>query len=124
MLDPIVVRETLKGVLLTFASRDCQLQYQAEQPSMRIPAELYCQWFDDVYHPDASSWKSLFSDAELRYFAAFTETLKRHADVIAEHSLSEVLETKEWREICQSAQDAVNTMGRTDHLRGPEKGDI
>src|SRR5262249_5558752 len=71
MLDPIVIRENVKGVLLTFSSIERQLKYQTEQPSIAIPAELYCQWFDDVYRPDSDLWKSIFSELELRGLVAF-----------------------------------------------------
>ncbi len=114
VMDPGLVRKTVKGVISTFANLGQQLAYQEALPSINIPGELYCQWFDDVYHPDVEMWRSIFSDRERRCFDALAQILRRHEELLVGRKLSDVLLTKEWSEINELAARALETM--TDQL--------
>jgi hypothetical protein len=95
--DPAVLRSTLIWVLSTFA----KVEWQLTLPF--CAGELYCQWFDDVYHPDSEVWQSAFSDDEQLALANFTATLNHHSDSVE-------MWNKEWHEIVASANKALSAM--------------
>jgi hypothetical protein len=107
ILDPITIRDTLRGVLMNFACVDRQLidQFSA--------GELYCQWFDDTYHPDVKEWRLFFSETELKAMADFTEILNSHSSFIARKGSSELIGESEWDKIVQSAKKTLNSFGST-----------
>ena len=105
--DPIVIRETLIGVLSTFAKIEWQLTLEYS------PGELYCQWFDDVYHPDTDIWRIAFSETERHALASFTATLLCHTCNIDRRGLNELLGTKSWNDIIVSANEALNDIDLT-----------
>ena len=107
MPEPTIIRETLLGVLSTFAKVEWQLAH------IYSPDELYCQWFDDVYHPDTDAWRDAFSESEQHALAAFTTTLRRHSDYIDGRGLKDVLGTEEWYNIGASANEALTAIMAT-----------
>ena len=64
-------RNMVIGLLRTLSSEADQREYQRNVPHVDVGTELVCQWFDDLYHPDGSEFRSLFTDRELRAMAAF-----------------------------------------------------
>jgi hypothetical protein len=80
------LRETLLGVLRTFASPDAQREYQAAVPFVNLPDELFCQWGDDVYHPDAAVFQLAFTPTERQVLTKFHRAVEQ-----ARSELSDVL---------------------------------
>ena len=71
---------------------------------------MYCQWFDDVYHPESSRWAAIFSPAERRSFEQFSERLRRCEGVIGGKDLWDVLNESCWLEVMDGATQAVRVM--------------
>jgi len=107
MIDPKVIRNTVKGVLATFSSDKLQLDYQRDLPSLHVPGELYCQWFDDVYHPDSDEWESAFAETERNSLAEFSRTLRRFETVVSRGGLLDILNTEEWQSIRAAADSTL-----------------
>jgi hypothetical protein len=77
--DEAGFRKMVTGLLRTISSEAEQREYQRNVPGVDVGTELVCQWFDDLYHPDDATFRSLFSDDQLRAMAVFNAVFsERH----------------------------------------------
>src|SRR5438094_7656205 len=58
-----VIRQNVLGVLSLLASPSAQIHYVLSV-GVPMPAEMLCQWADDVYRPDSDAFRRAFSPAE------------------------------------------------------------
>ncbi len=106
MPDFTAIRETLLGVLSWFARVDWQIDYPYST------GEMYCQWFDDVYHPESAIWGEVFSEHEQKAMESFSDTLGLYSDSVTSRGLCEVMGTKEWDEIISSANNVLTVFAQ------------
>jgi hypothetical protein len=109
------VRENTIAVLRTFASAAEQRAYGAEVSSVNVPGELFCQWADDMYHPDTAAFILAFSPAERCALSEFDARFRR---VSAAHSgrmpgLEEWLSSVAGADLATYAAAALRALGRT-----------
>jgi hypothetical protein len=101
-------RGNVRDHLALLADFEAQKKYERDVPIANVPAELVCQWFDDLYHPDASQFQALFSAAELAVLSAFNARFELiQGTVPYPISLSELQAMDVWRQLADAAASAL-----------------
>lgn len=108
----IDLRNNLVGLLRTLASKDEQLSYEFDVPVANVPAELVCQWFDDLYHPEGNLFLEAFSAAERERLARFHTFYKERVKDLPD-TLAEMHQTAAWLEVMGEAQQVLLDLGWT-----------
>ena len=67
------IRTSVIEVLQLLADPEAQREYERNVAIADVPAELFCLWFDDVYHPESPAHQAAFSPGELDLLAEFTK---------------------------------------------------
>lgn len=98
--------------LKILSSAEEQVNYQKNIPIADTPAELFCGWFDDVYHPETDLFKSTFSEDEQKVLAEFNDFFKKREEKIPTTSLEEMQKNKEWNEIMEKAKETLKLLNR------------
>ena len=108
-------RDNLIGLVADIASIERQLNYEKNVPIANVPAELFCQWFDDLYHPDTDLFKETFSEEERDHLARFHQYFEERADKISEVAdVTELQKFSEWQEISNYASEILIHCGWQD----------
>jgi hypothetical protein len=68
---PQLIRDGIRSLLALLADANAQRDYEVRVPIADVPAELFCMWFDDQYHPDDAGFRAAFSPEELSALAQF-----------------------------------------------------
>lgn len=101
-----IILEELK----TISSAEDQLRYQMSVPIAHVPAELFCGWFDDIYHPETELFKKTFSADEQKILAEFNDFFEIRKEKIPTTSLEEMHKNKEWIEIMKKAGETLKLL--------------
>ncbi len=96
--------------LKTISSSEEQLNYQKNVPIADVPAELFCGWFYDVYHPETDLFKSTFSEDEQKVLADFNDFFEKREDKIPTTSLEEMKKNIEWNEVMEKAKETLKLL--------------
>ncbi|WP_157826736.1 hypothetical protein [Colwellia sp. 12G3] len=64
-------------ILQLISSVESQFEYEKNVPIAKVPAELFCTWFDDYYHPNSAEFASSFNADELKDLAIFNQHFDR-----------------------------------------------
>jgi hypothetical protein len=100
------------GLLEIIASKDKQLTYEADVPVADVPAELLCLWFNSLYHPEASGFRSCFKQSELETLAVFNKFYAEKEKLLPQEytGIGTWLQTEEWREVMKAAEKTLETL--------------
>src|SRR5436190_14097080 len=71
--DVAHLRRSIIDLLRLLADADAQLEYERSVPIANVPAELFCMWADDQYHPDSDLFRAAFAPDEVEVLAIFDE---------------------------------------------------
>jgi hypothetical protein len=69
----MVHRKNIIETLQLIASLENQFSYEKNVPIANVPAELFCMWFDDFYHPNSTEFVNAFNTNELIDLSLFNE---------------------------------------------------
>ena len=64
-------KSNIVETLQVIASAERQFEYEKNVPEAQVPAELFCMWFDDNYHPNSADFSASFSSEELKDLSIF-----------------------------------------------------
>ena len=108
---PEVIRREIIETLETIGSRESQIEYQNNVPIIHVPSELICQWFDDHYLPDSSSFISSFNQKELDAMKSFNdyfyELLSEIKSDPAFNNFPQIIDTDLWKKIMTKANETL-----------------
>src|SRR4051812_6643383 len=108
--DESAYREMVIGLVGTFASVREQIHYQCDVPGGNATAELICQWFDDLYHPDDETWRSLFTPHQLEAMAAFHRLFSAELPHLDRVAVWEAQTNPHWRRVVEAAATAYSVL--------------
>lgn len=110
--DELQTRSTFRELLELLSSREAQLRYEADVPIANVPAEMFCMWFDDHYHPETAWFSEAFTSHERQaltdfnaFFSGVTDRLPTDRGVAGLHA------EPVWDEVCARAADALAELG-------------
>ena len=103
-------RVDVVNLLNLIADYPSQKKYQESVPYIGIPDEIVCQWFDDLYHPDAEIFTSAFSEEEKRRLAEFNDIFDEYADTLPQ-TIELLHESKEWKIVSKEASNILKKLG-------------
>jgi len=78
------LRSSIGEQLTLLSDPEAQRQYERNVPIADVSAELFCGWFDDLYHPESPAFRAAFSPRELEDLAEFNEVFIRVAAELPE----------------------------------------
>jgi hypothetical protein len=102
----IDLRNLIVQSLELLASKDAAFEYQRTVPIANVPAELFCWWFDDAYHPSSEVFQGAFTENELQVLAAFHSIFEAASVEIREPlpSLEQLLDLPAWQPVANVVQ--------------------
>jgi len=103
-------RVDIVNLLNLIADYKSQIEYQEAVPYVGVPDEMVCQWFDDLYHPDAEIFQSAFFEEEQQRLAEFNRTFDRYADNLPQ-TIELLHRSNDWRVISNEARNICNDLG-------------
>jgi hypothetical protein len=119
------MRQSVIGLFITLSSELKQREYQTNVPFVSVSAELVCQWFDDLYHPDDDLWRSYFRPSELEAMARFHTIFERNLASLPPGGIDDWLKTDEWKHVMGAALVTLQSFDQEpdhriskDHLGG------
>jgi len=74
------------------------------------PVELCCMWFDDLYFPGQSEWRSCFGEDELQALAAFHAAFASEVDTLPVKGRWQ--QYLGWRRVSEAARAALEVFER------------
>jgi hypothetical protein len=103
---------------------EAQIAYERDVPIADVPAELFCGWFDDLYHPDTDLLRSAFTARERLVLAAFHQKFEQVNDSLPEPlgRVADLHARAEWRALVRAATDTLKDLGE-DAARPSAGGD-
>src|SRR5262245_41401543 len=104
------VRANIVGVLRTFASLDEQRAYQVEVPFVNVLGELFCQWEDDLYHPETEAFLLAFMPGERAALRSFDAAIRLAAAPGALPRLAVWLESAAAAELAACAAETLRAL--------------
>jgi len=104
------IRTTLRGVVATLATSQAVLEYARDVPGVPVIAELYCQWFDDVYHPDSAEFRHAFSPEALVALEELNRRLDAVGDAVEGLAVVDVIAAPWWKPVQAAAQRALTSL--------------
>jgi hypothetical protein len=107
------VRAGVVGALKLLSDPAAQLQYERDVPIAHVPAELFCGWFDDSYHPDSPAHRAAFSDQEREALAQFHVEFESASAEIGNvpSRVSELQALDPWVRVVAAARSALSAIG-------------
>lgn len=107
------LRLAIVAQLRLLASVAAQRAYERDVPFARVPAELACMWFDDLYHPDSEAFLGAFPARERLALADFHATFRGVLDAMPEaaHSVADLHARPEWAGLMRAAVDTLSRLG-------------
>ena len=73
VLGNVVHKANIIEILKLISSSKEQFEYEKNVPIANVPAELFCIWFDDFYHPNSVEFISSFNTNELNELSLFND---------------------------------------------------
>ena len=98
------IRDTVIAEIQLLASASEQLRYEREVPQANVPAELICQFCDDLFRPKSAAFTAAFTSDELKDLAHLYG-LMVEASKAQVTSVTELLKRPEWRRVMTVAKD-------------------
>ena len=104
------IRTTIRGVVLTLSSADEMLHYSTAVPDVNVIAEVYCQWFDDIYFPEDEQFRCAFSPEALSALAELNAHLLAVENLVEGLNLRDLLGKSWWTKVQLAAQTALSQL--------------
>ncbi len=106
--------------LLAHAS--LQTKYEKDVPIANVPAELFCGFCDDLYHPKSQTFLDAFNEEEIKDLAVLYGLLHLASQTIDESeilSVADLQKRPEWRLVMNFAKELESRYGisRKTHSR-------
>lgn len=106
----ISVIEEIK--LLAHAS--LQTKYENDVPIANVPAELFCGFCDDLYHPKNPAFLDAFNEEEIKGLAILYGLLHLASEAIEESKMltvADLQKRQEWRTVMSFAKELESKFG-------------
>jgi hypothetical protein len=102
------VRHAVRDHLGLLADLERQLDYERRVQIADVPAELFCGWFDDSYHPDSPLFRQAFAPGEREVLKRFTAVLDAASYEIGEVTGVDDLQSRPiWARVVLEAESAL-----------------
>ena len=90
-----------------------QIAYDRNVPIAQVPAELFCMWFDDFYHPDSEHFQDAFSIDECAILAAFHERYRKIRGSLPRYlgRVADLHSHAAWHALMSAAVDTLWSLG-------------
>lgn len=104
-----IIRQNVLDILLLWSSKDKQLEYQKNVPIAQVSAELFCQWADDCYIPEAGQFELAFTKIEREILADFDKKINYISDNTPNDLpfITDFVNTHEWFVLNQLAAETL-----------------
>ena len=100
--------ETLRII----ASPERQFEYEKNVSIAQVPAELFCMWFDDFYHPNSADFVASFNAAELNDLSTFNTRFDQLGEsVLINNGVAGLQSDVNWHEIQSNAGKLLTKYG-------------
>jgi hypothetical protein len=99
------IRQTMIGLLRTLAHAEELREYSARLGG--AVGEVYCQWFDDLYHPGDLLFQSAFSPETRQALAQVDAALTARKDLVEGRDIETILQAPWWQVVQSAAQRAL-----------------
>jgi len=107
------IRKNIINTLKLISSFQKQIEYQENVPVAQVPAELFCQWFDDFYLPEDKTFQETFSKDELvalKEFSSFFDS--KGKNLPDTHYVKVWHKIEEWILISKKAEETLDSIRR------------
>lgn len=104
------IRETFTGLLRTLADPNQMREYSLFLGGSAV-GEVYCQWFDDLYHPDEPVFQSAFIPEVLEACLRVNAALVACKELAESDDIEAILRAPSWNALQSMAQQALRLMG-------------
>jgi hypothetical protein len=108
------VRIAIREHLALLADPERQRDYERRAQIADVPAEMFCAWFDDSYHPEDPLFQQAFAADERDVLRRFTQQLERAMSEMGE--VSEIKDVNDlqtrptWARIVEEAGDVLRRL--------------
>lgn len=112
MSHPTEFRMSILDLLRLLSDSDRQIAYERDVPIASVPAELFCMWFDDQYHPESDLFTAAFTPRERAILAAFHQRFEAASDCLPQNfrSVADLHARAEWQSLMRAAGDALKQL--------------
>src|SRR5262245_14188162 len=109
-----VLRAAITDLLEFIADADQQLALQRRAPYVNVPAELFCKWGDDLYHPETAEFAEAFNARELDALGTFNQAFDDINKSLprALPPLDVFMQSDAWHRYRDAARQALYRMGK------------
>jgi hypothetical protein len=107
------IRKNILETLNLWSSKESQLKFQSNVPSIQLSDELFNLW-DDDYKPESEIHKIAFTEKERQVLEKFNLLLNIVAEKTPKNlpNIDEFILTKEWIEVNELAKEVVIEMSK------------
>jgi hypothetical protein len=99
------IRSRIREHLALLAAMDSQRRYRRDVPTADVPAELFCVWFDDIYHPESPAHQQAFTQPETVALEEFNALFDEVASILRDiRDLSTLQAHPEWIRVSKAAE--------------------
>jgi hypothetical protein len=111
MVAKSVIRKNIIETLKLISSFKEQEEYQETVTIAQVSAEIFCNWFDDFYHPYDKSFQDSFSKQELSLLEEFNVYFKSNGKYLPEtHDIKTWFENNAWIGISKKAKEILKSI--------------
>ncbi len=116
------IRGAVFEVIELLAHASLQSKYEKDVPIANVPAELFCMFCDDLYHPKSQSFLDAFNEDETKDLAVLYGLLHHASQTIKDsemRSVADLQKRPEWRVVMNFAKELEARFGisRNTHSR-------
>ena len=98
------IRASIREHLSLLGDLERQRKYERDVPIADVPAELFCVWFDDIYHSESPAHRGAFTLRELRALEEFSAHFDRvHSSLGDVHGVADLHARVEWTQLSVAA---------------------
>lgn len=102
------IRAAVFEAIKLLANASLQTNYEKECPIANVPAELFCMFCDDLYHPKSQIFLDAFNEEEMKDLAVLYGLLHHASQTIKDsemHSVADLQKRREWRVVMNFAKE-------------------
>lgn len=103
------IRTSVHNILSLLSSKQQQVEFQKESPTVNVSLEMLCLWFNELYNPGTPLFQKSFTDSEFNLLQDFN----RYYDIRKGKlpaSIDDLHYDTEWQHVMQEAQSLLDTI--------------
>lgn len=109
MLSKTQIRKSVHNVLSLLSSKQQQIDFQQNSPSVNVALEILCLWFDELYNPGTPLFQKSFTKLEFDLLQEFNQYYSLRKGKLPE-SLNDLHDDADWKIIMHEAKSILDTI--------------